>query len=128
MFLDSSSSCLAFNRFLYPLELSLKDKIACICKEIYGADGVDFSEVAERRIEVSVAQILIFDLLILLKSICPSRDGSELHQRWVRRPAHLHGEDSVLAEHGPRRKGSAHRVPRARQGRARRCGRRIHLP
>lgn len=40
-------------RFLYPLEMPLREKIATICREIYGADGVDFSEAAERRIEVN---------------------------------------------------------------------------
>lgn len=39
-------------RFLYSLDLPLKDKIACICKEVYGADGVDFSEAAEVRLQV----------------------------------------------------------------------------
>jgi formyltetrahydrofolate synthetase len=38
--------------FLYPLEgTSIKDKIEIICKEIYGADGVDYEPVAEARIE-----------------------------------------------------------------------------
>ncbi|PKN88348.1 MAG: formate--tetrahydrofolate ligase [Chloroflexi bacterium HGW-Chloroflexi-8] len=36
--------------FLYPLELSIKEKIETIAKEIYGADGVDYSEIAEERI------------------------------------------------------------------------------
>ena len=39
--------------FLYPLEgTSIKDKIETICKEIYGADGVEYSEVAERKIRL----------------------------------------------------------------------------
>jgi formyltetrahydrofolate synthetase len=37
-------------RFLYPLELSIKEKIEIICKEIYGADGVDFLPAAEEKI------------------------------------------------------------------------------
>jgi len=37
-------------KFLYPLEISLKDKIFTICKEMYGADGVEYSEEAEKRI------------------------------------------------------------------------------
>lgn len=37
-------------KFLYPLEISLKDKILTICKEMYGADGVEYSEEAEKRI------------------------------------------------------------------------------
>jgi formyltetrahydrofolate synthetase len=32
--------------------MPLREKISAICREIYGADGVDFSEAAERRIEV----------------------------------------------------------------------------
>ena len=36
--------------FLYPLELSIKEKIETIAKEIYGADGVDYTPEAEKRI------------------------------------------------------------------------------
>jgi len=40
-------------KFLYPLEgTSIKDKIEIICKEIYGADGVEYSEEAEKKIEL----------------------------------------------------------------------------
>jgi formyltetrahydrofolate synthetase len=35
---------------LYPLDLSIKEKIEIICKEIYGADGVDYSPEAEAKI------------------------------------------------------------------------------
>jgi formyltetrahydrofolate synthetase len=38
--------------FLYPLELSIKEKIETICKEIYGADGVDYLPEAEEKIEL----------------------------------------------------------------------------
>ncbi len=38
-------------KFLYPLESSIKEKIETIAKEIYGADGVDYSPQAEKRIE-----------------------------------------------------------------------------
>ena len=37
-------------KFLYPLEMSLKDKIETIAREIYGADGVDYSPIAEERL------------------------------------------------------------------------------
>jgi len=37
-------------KFLYPLELSIKEKIEIICKEIYGADGVDYSPEAEAKV------------------------------------------------------------------------------
>lgn len=37
-------------KFLYPLEASIKEKIEVIAKEIYNADGVDYSPEAEARI------------------------------------------------------------------------------
>ncbi len=37
-------------RFLYPLELSIKEKIEIIAREVYGADGVDYLPEAEERI------------------------------------------------------------------------------
>ncbi len=37
-------------KFLYPLELSIEEKIEIIAKEVYGADGVDFSPQAQERI------------------------------------------------------------------------------
>ena len=37
---------------LYPLELPIKEKIEIICKEIYGAEGVDYSPEAEAKIEL----------------------------------------------------------------------------
>jgi methylenetetrahydrofolate dehydrogenase (NADP+)/methenyltetrahydrofolate cyclohydrolase/formyltetrahydrofolate synthetase len=39
-------------RFLYPLDISIKEKIETICREIYGADGVDYLPLAEERIEL----------------------------------------------------------------------------
>ncbi|HKY53323.1 MAG TPA: formate--tetrahydrofolate ligase, partial [Anaerolineales bacterium] len=39
-------------KFLYPLDLSIKEKIETICKEIYRADGVDYSPEAEAKIEL----------------------------------------------------------------------------
>jgi methylenetetrahydrofolate dehydrogenase (NADP+)/methenyltetrahydrofolate cyclohydrolase/formyltetrahydrofolate synthetase len=37
---------------LYPLELTIKEKIETICREIYGADGVEYSPEAEAKIEL----------------------------------------------------------------------------
>ncbi|MDQ5823509.1 MAG: formate--tetrahydrofolate ligase [Chloroflexota bacterium] len=37
-------------RFLYPLELGIKEKIHAIATQVYGADGVEYSEAAEARI------------------------------------------------------------------------------
>jgi formyltetrahydrofolate synthetase len=39
-------------KFLYPLDISIKEKIETICTQIYGADGVDYSPEAERKIEL----------------------------------------------------------------------------
>jgi methylenetetrahydrofolate dehydrogenase (NADP+)/methenyltetrahydrofolate cyclohydrolase/formyltetrahydrofolate synthetase len=36
--------------FLYPLELSIKEKIETIASKVYGADGVDYSPLAEQQI------------------------------------------------------------------------------
>ena len=41
----------ALFRFLYPLDLSLEDKITTIAKEIYGADGIELSEQAKTKLE-----------------------------------------------------------------------------
>ncbi len=38
-------------RFLYDLDLPIKEKIEIIAREVYGADGVDFEPLAEERIE-----------------------------------------------------------------------------
>lgn len=38
-------------KFLYDLDLSIEDKISIISKEIYGADGIESSELARKQIE-----------------------------------------------------------------------------
>ncbi len=38
-------------KFLYPLELPIKDKIARIAERLYGADGVDYAPEAEAKIK-----------------------------------------------------------------------------
>lgn len=43
-------------RLLYPDELSIKDKIATIAKEMYGAADVEYTETAEKQIEGYTAQ------------------------------------------------------------------------
>jgi methylenetetrahydrofolate dehydrogenase (NADP+) / methenyltetrahydrofolate cyclohydrolase / formyltetrahydrofolate synthetase len=39
-------------QFLYPLDISIKEKIEIICKEIYGADGVEYLPEAEAKIQL----------------------------------------------------------------------------
>jgi methylenetetrahydrofolate dehydrogenase (NADP+) / methenyltetrahydrofolate cyclohydrolase / formyltetrahydrofolate synthetase len=38
-------------KFLYPLDMPIKDKIETIAKKVYGADGVDYSPEAEQQIQ-----------------------------------------------------------------------------
>ena len=40
-------------KFLYPLEgTSIKEKIEIICKEIYGADGVTYEPLAQKKVDL----------------------------------------------------------------------------
>ncbi|KAJ7709901.1 formate--tetrahydrofolate ligase-domain-containing protein [Mycena rosella] len=43
-------------KFLYDLNLSIEDKINIISKEIYGADGIELSELAKTQVETYTAQ------------------------------------------------------------------------
>lgn len=43
-------------KFLYDLNIPIADKILAICKEVYGADGIDLSETAQRQIETYTRQ------------------------------------------------------------------------
>lgn len=43
-------------RFLYPLEASIKEKIETIAKKIYGAGSVEYSDVAEQKIDYYTKQ------------------------------------------------------------------------
>ncbi len=42
--------------FLYPAEASIKDKIECIVRELYGGAGVEYSPEAEKKIEIYTRQ------------------------------------------------------------------------
>ena len=43
-------------KFLYPLEMTIKQKIETIVKEMYGGSGVEYSPEAEKKIEVYTRQ------------------------------------------------------------------------
>lgn len=43
-------------KFLYDLNIPIADKIAAICKEIYGADGIELSEAAQKQIDTYTRQ------------------------------------------------------------------------
>ncbi|KAK6008894.1 formate--tetrahydrofolate ligase [Ostertagia ostertagi] len=48
---DVTSECPPQFKFLYPLEMSLEEKIARIACEIYGADGIEFSPEAKEKLK-----------------------------------------------------------------------------
>ena len=52
---DSNKGCPNF-RYLYELELSIKEKIEKIVKDYYGGEKVEYSEVAESKIELYTKQ------------------------------------------------------------------------
>lgn len=43
-------------KFLYDLELSIEEKITIIAKEIYGADGIQLSDLARQQVETYTRQ------------------------------------------------------------------------
>lgn len=58
-------------KFLYDLNLPIEEKILIICKEIYGADGIELSDAARKQIETYTRQgysglpsMCIFDQLM----------------------------------------------------------------
>ena len=43
-------------KFLYDLDLSIEEKINIICKDIYGADGIQLSDIARTQIDTYTRQ------------------------------------------------------------------------
>jgi methylenetetrahydrofolate dehydrogenase (NADP+)/methenyltetrahydrofolate cyclohydrolase/formyltetrahydrofolate synthetase len=43
-------------KFLYSLDLPIEEKIAVICRDVYGADGIELSELARKQVETYTAQ------------------------------------------------------------------------
>jgi len=43
-------------RFLYDLNLSIEEKIGIIGKEIYGADGIELSDLAKQQVDIYTRQ------------------------------------------------------------------------
>ena len=43
-------------KFLYDLDLPIEEKITTICKEIYGADGIELSDLARMQIDTYTRQ------------------------------------------------------------------------
>ena len=88
--------------FLYPVEMSIKEKIETIAREIYGADGVDYSPEAEEQI--ARYNRLGFDKL-----------------------PDLHGEDAPVLHGRCSHEGRADRIPHQRARGACIRGSRVHL-
>ena len=45
-------------RYLYDVEWSIEKKIATIATEMYGASGIEFSDLAKKKIEVYNRQVI----------------------------------------------------------------------
>lgn len=43
-------------KYLYDLDLPIEKKIEIICKEIYGADGIELSDLAKKQLETYTRQ------------------------------------------------------------------------
>jgi formate--tetrahydrofolate ligase len=69
-------------RFLYPLEMPIKEKIHAIGTKIYGADGIEYSPVAEKKIKTFTS--LGFDSL----PVCMAKTHLSLSHEpsWKGRP------------------------------------------
>lgn len=74
-------------KFLYDLNLSIEDKINAIGREIYGADGIELSDLARQQIETYTRQGY---------SDLPSKNFEFELSLILTVTASLHGEDSVL--------------------------------
>jgi methylenetetrahydrofolate dehydrogenase (NADP+)/methenyltetrahydrofolate cyclohydrolase/formyltetrahydrofolate synthetase len=44
-------------KFLYDADLPIEEKITIIAKEMYGADGIELSDLAKAKIETYTAQV-----------------------------------------------------------------------
>jgi methylenetetrahydrofolate dehydrogenase (NADP+) / methenyltetrahydrofolate cyclohydrolase / formyltetrahydrofolate synthetase len=70
-------------RFLYELRTSITEKIETISKDIYGADGIELSEHAQKKVKLYENQVdLCFLLFLMLQGI--------------RTPPSLHCENSIF--------------------------------
>ena len=48
-------------KFLYDLNLGIREKINIIVKEMYGGDGIEFSDLALKKVDVYTRQVRTFD-------------------------------------------------------------------
>ena len=76
-------------RFLYDLNTSIEEKVAIVSRDVYGADGVEFSEEAKKKAALYEHQVLPTKVLFL---ICRDLDNylfvlqrHNTHSRQIRR-------------------------------------------
>lgn len=76
-------------KFLYDLDLSINEKIESIAKNIYGADGIELSDLAKKQVETYTKQGY---------GNLPSTFPVYHHVHWVidALGASLYGQDPVL--------------------------------
>lgn len=73
-------------KFLYDLGLPIEEKISIISKEIYGADGIELSELARKQVETYTRQGY---------SDLPS-EHNRLRRDLTLTSTSLHGQDSIF--------------------------------
>ena len=101
-------------RHLYPLEMSVEDKIRTIVQEVYGADGVDFSVPGAQTAGGDREERLVRDAgvhgedpVLLQRRRHPARRPQGLHHP---RPG-PHPQDRRGLHRGPHRRGHDHAGP-----------------
>ena len=81
-------------KFLYDLALPIEEKIATICKEIYGADGIELSDLARTQIDTYTRQGfsgLPSESLVLSGPPFPTSLSTFIPSRFS-----LHGQDPIF--------------------------------
>lgn len=74
-------------KFLYDVNLPIEEKISIVSKEIYGADGIELSELARKQVDTYTAQGY---------GNLPSKLPSCLSSSAANMVSSLYGEDTVF--------------------------------
>lgn len=80
-------------RYLYDLNTSIEEKIGIVSKEIYGADGIELSEEAQKKVTLYNKQVIFIRVWLKVSGF--------------RKAASLHRKDAVFVFHGCERQGCA---------------------
>lgn len=95
-------------KLLYPAEASLEDKITTISKEIYGADGIELSELARKQLETYTAQGYAHLPSVYLSVTQMTFHGPDPHPLPPLYES-LHGQDTIFVLARPETQGRADR-------------------